>query len=300
LARIAMGIVDRAIEKMRRAQRATEDRNQGAAAASAGMPVRRALPSRKPVRETVPVVTRRIDVDQVKLVTAGLRPPPHEAWQISEQYRQIKRPLIANATGRGATPLTNRHVIMVASALAGEGKTFTAINLAYSIASERDVNVLLVDADAPKPHISKLFASDESEGLMDALQDESLDVESLVLTTDSPGLSVLPIGRRNTQATELLASDRMRTLVTKLGECDPRRIVLLDSPPLLLTTESRALAAIAGQVVLVVCAAQTAQQTLLDALSFLESSRVALVLNRNTRGTQTGYYYGDQQPNAAP
>ena len=293
-----MGIVDRALEKIRQAQRPADARAQTTGASSGSkLPTerRRSSPPAKSRREHSVVSAQRIAVDQDRLSAAGLRAPPHEAWLIAEQYRQIKRPLIANASGRGNIPAANRHVIMVASAMPGEGKTFTAVNLAFSIASEKDVSVLLIDADVPKPQITKLFAPAESTGLLDALQDETLDVESLILPTDTEGLSLLPVGRRHVNATESLASERMRTLITRLGERDPQRIVLLDSPPLLLTTESRALAAIAGQVVLVVCAAQTAQQTLLDALSFLEGRTVALVLNQNTNVEPTGYYYGDEQ-----
>jgi protein-tyrosine kinase len=286
-----MGIVDKALEKLRQAQQPAEAHPQ-----ATGSALRRSSALAKSRKEPSLVPVQRIVIDQDKLMSAGVRPPLHEAWQIAEQYRQIKRPLIANASGRGITPVANRHVIMVASAMPGEGKTFTAVNLAYSIASEKDVNVLLIDADVPKPQLTKLFALTGSAGLLDALQDEPVDVESLILATDTPGLSLLPVGRRQANATELLASERMRTLVTRLGEHDPQRIVLLDSPPLLLTTESRALAAVAGQVVLVVCAGQTAQQTLLDALNHLEGCTVALVMNQNTNLERTGYYYGNEQP----
>jgi protein-tyrosine kinase len=232
---------------------------------------------------------RRIVIDQDGLRAAGLLPPPHDR-QIAEQYRQIKRPLIVNATGRGTTALKNAHVIMMASALPGEGKTFTAINLGFSMAREKDISVLLVDADSPKPHISKLLGAPDSAGLLDLLQNEHLDVESVILPTDVPGLSLLPAGRHNEQATELLASERMRALMARLAQKDSRRIVLLDSPPLLLTTQSRALAAVAGQVVLVVRAAHTAQQTVLDALSYLEGRSVTLVLNQNMSAAPTAYY----------
>jgi len=127
-------------------------------------------------------------------------------------------------------------------------KTFTSINLALSIARERDVSVLIMDADVAKPHISRIFGIDQEPGLLDALADDDLDIESLVLPTDVPGLSMLPAGHHHEAATELLASARMSQLIARLTVRDPRRIVLLDSPPLLLSSESRALVQIAGQV----------------------------------------------------
>jgi protein-tyrosine kinase len=294
-----MGIVEKAIAKMR------EGPHPAVTRAGAAVPVFGALapvdaqrdPQSEKTDQATSSAARRIVIDQDGLRAAGLLPPAHDR-QIAEQYRQIKRPLIANATGRGTTALANAHVIMMASALPGEGKTFMAINLGFSMAREKDISVLLVDADSPKPHISKLLGAAESAGLLDLLQNEHLDVESVILPTDVPGLSLLPAGRYNEQATELLASERMRALMTRLAQRDSRRIVLLDSPPLLLTTESRALAAVAGQVVLVVRAAHTAQQTVLDALSYLEGRSVVLVLNQNMSVAPTAYYGYDEMANA--
>jgi exopolysaccharide/PEP-CTERM locus tyrosine autokinase len=287
-----MSIVEKALAKIREGPRPDSTR-AGAAelvfGALAPVDTHR-VPQPGQTDQATSSAARRIVIDQDGLRAAGLLPPAHQDREIAEQYRQIKRPLIANATGRGTTALTNAHVIMMASALPGEGKTFTAINLGFSMAREKDISVLLVDADSPKPHISKLLGAAESPGLLDLLQNEHLDVESVILPTDVPGLSLLPSGKHNEQATELLASERMRALMTRLAQSSSRRMVLLDSPPLLLTTEARALAAVAGQVVLVVRAAHTDQKTVLDALSYLEGRSVALVLNQNMSAAPTAYY----------
>jgi exopolysaccharide/PEP-CTERM locus tyrosine autokinase len=187
---------------------------------------------------------------------------------------------------------------MMASAMPGEGKTFTSINLAFSMALERDVSVLLVDADVAKPHISKLFGLDSEPGLLDLLQDDSIAAESLILPTNVPRLSVLPAGRHSNEATELLASARMKEIMDEVARYDASRITLLDSPPLLLTTESQALAQIAGQIVVVVRAGITPQGVLQDALSyFAEDKSVSLILNQSVETAAAGYYYygyGDQ------
>ncbi|MBX5461122.1 MAG: AAA family ATPase [Steroidobacteraceae bacterium] len=235
---------------------------------------------------------RIVVIDQDALRAAGLLPPAKQARQIAEEYRQIKRPLIANALGRGATKLQNAHVIMMASAMPAEGKTFTSINLAFSMASEKDVTVLLVDADVAKPHISRLLGLDKERGLLDALQDPTLDVESLVLPTDVPGLSVLPAGKWSENATELLASQRMQQIVAGISRFDANRIALFDSPPLLLTTESRALSQVVGQIVMVVCANKSPQKVVLDAISQLGEHRcVSLVLNQSVANPTSNYYY---------
>lgn len=240
------------------------------------------------------IPSRVVTINQPALRAAGLLPPEHQVRQIANQYRQIKRPLIANAFGRGKPRLPNGQLIMVASAMPGEGKTFTSINLAFSMALEKDTQVLLVDADVAKPQISKMFGIANEAGLLDALTDPSVDVERLILPTDVPNLSVLSAGTRTDQATELLSSDRMAAAMHGMATHDATRIVLFDSPPLLLTTESPALAHAVGQIVIVVRANYTEQNVLLDALSYLpENSSTSLILNQSvTKGESGSYYYG--------
>jgi exopolysaccharide/PEP-CTERM locus tyrosine autokinase len=240
-----------------------------------------------------PLPTRQVHFDAAALRAVGLLPPVHEERQIAQQYRQIKRPLIANAMGRGTPRMPDGHLIMVASAVPGEGKTFTAINLALSMSMEKDVHVLLVDADVAKPHISRLLGAADAPGLLDLLRDPRLDVRSAVLGSNIPNLSFLPAGAATSEATELLASTRMYEVLQAIVQHDQQRVVLFDSPPLLHTTESRALAQVAGQVVVVVRAGETPQQVLLDALSYLREHRsVSFVLNQSMQSAPEGYYYG--------
>ncbi len=277
-----MSLVERALNKMRDAQ----------AAISAGR-------APEPATPLAPGGTVRVENNQPKLHlnrealrAAEILPPVSQERRLADEYRQIKRPLIAGSLApRGGGQRPNGHLIMVASALPGDGKTFTTVNLALSMAAEKDVSVLLVDADVAKPHISRLLGLQDQPGLLDLLQDDQLDVESMILPTDVPGLSVLPAGRWVPTATELLASNRMERIATQIGARDPSRIVLFDSPPLLLTSESRALAMVVGQVVLVVRAGHTPQRAVFDALEFLgEGKSVGLVLNQSEEPSTGGYY----------
>ncbi len=292
-----MSLVEQAIKKLQQSR--TPD---------AGAPVRHAPASGNPAptgrvasppSAAIPppgprvVPTKRIEVNREALRTAGLLPPEHDERQIAGDYRQVKRPLIAAATGRGAPQVENGHVIMVASALPGEGKTFTSVNLAMSIARERDLEVVLVDADVAKPHISRSLGLDSQKGLLDLLLDETADVESLIFATDIPGLSFLPAGKHSETATELLASTRMEHILATMSANDPRRIILLDSPPLLLTSEARVLSGAAGQVVIVVRAGYTAQQAVLDAIGYLgDHGSISLILNQSQGTASEGYYHG--------
>ena len=177
-------------------------------------------------------------VDNAALRAAGYFPEPERDAQFADQYRRIKRPLIDKALA-GASGIGEARVILVTSALPGDGKTFTSINLALSMALERDISVLLVDSDVAKRHFSEIFGLQAQPGLLDALVDEHLEPESLIVPTSVRGFSILPAGSRMAGTAELLSSNRMRQIVTGLCARNPRRIVLLDSPPLLVTNEGR-------------------------------------------------------------
>lgn len=257
-------------------------------------------PSRGPIEPPRP--TRVVRINHTALRAAQILPPQDKERQLAEEYRHIKRPLIASALGRGDQQLHNGHLIMMASALPSDGKTFTSINLALSLALEKDISVVLVDADVAKPHISKIFQIESEPGLLDVLCDETLDVESVIMPTDVPRLSIVPAGKRNETAAELLASGRMAKIVAALGARDPNRIVLLDSPPLLLTSESRALASVVGQIVLVVRADVTPQRAVFDAIDLLgEGKQISLVLNQSNEASRSGYYeyYGQREDSSA-
>ena len=224
----------------------------------------------------------------------GMLTPDSKQSITGEEFRVIKRPLLANAFGKGTAPIKNGKRIMVTSAFPGEGKSFCAINLAMSIAAERDHKVLLIDADVARPSIPRELGISAEVGLMDWLLDPKLDVADLVLATNVDKLSILPAGRRHQQATELIASASMSRLLEQISSRFPDRICIFDSPPLLVTTEARTLASYMGQIVMVVEAGRTPRDIIAEALSTVESCEVVgLVLNKAKKIETSGYYgYG--------
>lgn len=287
-----MSVVEKAIRKLQESQAG------GAAAPPAG-----AAPAPpNTAGGSAPAHPRgeKIVIERGTLRSAGLLPPEADMPMLARQYRKIKQPLIARAVGRGVPRAPKGYLVMIASAMTGEGKTFTAVNLALSMALEKDVKVLLVDADVAKPNLSQVLGLGKAPGLLDVLRQPELDVESLIHPTDLPTLAVLPAGTGAHEATELLASARMGQLTEILGENDMRRIVVFDSAPLLQTTESTALARVVGEVVVVVRAESTPQPVLLDALKVLEGhNSVSLVLNQSVRTADAAYYYygyGQERP----
>jgi protein-tyrosine kinase len=239
------------------------------------------------------VVSRQVDLDLDAMVAAGLVSPNAPRSNIADQYRVIKRPLIANAMGKGAVPVANGNLIMVTSAVAGEGKSFTALNLAMSIATELDNTVMLVDADVARPSILRMLGLPASRGLLDLLVDDQVELSQVLLRTSIDKLTLLPSGTPHIRATELLASDAMTLLIEDIAKRYADRIVIFDSPPLLLTTESRVLASHMGQIVVVVHAEKTLQSDVEHAISTIESCPVKmLVLNQAKASFSGGYGYG--------
>jgi exopolysaccharide/PEP-CTERM locus tyrosine autokinase len=239
-------------------------------------------------------LSKHIEVDNAALRASGYFPEADRDRQFADQYRRIKRPLIEKALSASSGSPEPR-VIMVTSALPGDGKTFTSINLTLSLALERDISVLLIDADVAKRHISSIFKLQEQAGLLDALVDERLDAESLIVPTTTRGLSILPAGKFVAGTAELVNSNRMRYIIATLTARLPRRVLILDSPPLLVTNEGTALIKIAGQVVLVVRAGVTPRPAVQSALALIDAEQAGgIVLNQVHGITGEGYYgYGE-------
>jgi len=306
-----MSLVERALKKLQET-RAPNDasrpmHSQSPDVASPRVTANPAVLPQRTREITLPIAdrpSRVVAIDKSALRAMELMPPQNLERLLANQYQQVKRPLVASALGRAGTAIKNGHLIMLASALPGEGKTFTSINLALSLAREKDTEVLLVDADVAKPHLSRIFKMQSEPGLLDLLTDTQLHPDSCILTTDVPGLKLLPAGKQLENATELLASDRMTQVVQQIGGDSGRRIVLFDSPPLLLSTESRALVPKVGQVVLVVRAEFTAQKAVLEALEAVgDGVPVSLILNQSSSAPSGGYYgygtYGDADSQSA-
>jgi exopolysaccharide/PEP-CTERM locus tyrosine autokinase len=218
--------------------------------------------------------------------------------QLADEYRMIKQPILRKATEESETQNSRCNLIMVASALGGEGKTFTSVNLSLSLASEKDWEVLLVDVDCRNPQLSRLLGVEKEPGIMDYLKDPSLDIESLIMPTSVDGLAVLPLGSIDEHAAEHLASARMDELCERFSAAGKHHIVVFDSSPLLLTSEAPILSTQIGQVALVVQANATPRQAVLEAIEKLDSERaIGLILNRADQGGDIlrygqGYGYG--------
>ena len=235
-----------------------------------------------------------VHVDLDALMRAGLLPSQDEAsGRLSNEVRRAKLPLLHNATGKSAKAPEFADRIVVTSAVPGEGKTFTAINLALSLAREPDFEVVLLDADIPKSDVTRTFGLQGYPGLMDILADESRRAADVILRTDVPNLFLVPAGQRNPLAAELFGGRRMSQVLEDLGANSKQRLLVFDSSPLLATPEARVLASQMGQVVVVVGAGHTRRYELKSALEGLgDSQYVGLILNKSRLPAIENPYYG--------
>jgi len=235
-------------------------------------------------------------VDRAMLAENGMIVPGAPIGPLAEEFRLVKRQLIITSQRLVAGGDEDKaRVVLVCSARPQDGKTFCSVNLALSMAAERDTEVLLVDADVAKPDVLGRLGLNEGPGLLDALDDASIDVESLVMPTDVPHLSVLPCGTKTASDTELLASARTRDVLQRLLSANPRRLVIFDSPPALAASSASVLAMLAGQVMMVVRADRTPESEVSAAIALLDAcEHIQLVLNSVAfvPGSRRFGYYG--------
>ncbi len=212
---------------------------------------------------------------------------------IYEEFRVIKRKLINNAFGPLSSSLKHPNLILVTSSRPGEGKTFTSVNLALSIALEQDKTVLLVDADVLRPNVSRTLQISTPRGLTDYLSTDKLDVSDIMYSTNVERLKLITAGKPHHLSTELLASDKMMDLVQEFASRYPDRIVIFDAPPLLGVNETSVMAGMCGQAVVVLEENKTKLDELDKAISLLPKDlAVGFVINKAYYSRDKGYGYG--------
>lgn len=248
--------------------------------------------------EVSPKIWMKVDIEGLK--EFGLQFPESDTELLGQQFRRIKRPVLNIGFGDLSANTENSNVIMVASALPKSGKTFCSYNLAASIARERDIGAVLVDADVLRPNASRAFGVEEKVGLIDYLLDPNITLDEILIGTDLHDIIIVPAGQQHEEATELLASQRMEHLVHELSVRFSARAIIVDTPPLLVTNEAHVVAKHMGQIVFVIEAGKTSQEAVVNALESLNQDKpINAIINKvrgsNKKGHGSGYsgsYYG--------
>jgi protein-tyrosine kinase len=228
-----------------------------------------------------------------RLKEQGFLTPEARATATGREFRMIKGPVLEKAYGTETQRVPNGHRIVVTSALPGEGKTFCAINLAISIAVTGSRRVMLIDADVAQPSVAKHLGIEDRMGLIDLLTGRESDPLKIILQSSIPGLAVMPAGRFQQHAGEYLASQEMSSLMDRLCADYPEMLIIIDTPPLLAVTETRALVQRAGQTLLVVAAGSTKRESVDTALAAVAGySNISMILNKLPPGrSEFGAYY---------
>lgn len=231
----------------------------------------------------------------------GMITPDNFKSKLSFEFRGVKRKLIANARDPKTQALT-KNLIMVTSALPGEGKTFTSMNLALALAAERDLRVLLIDGDVIHPSLGALFEPVPAKGLTDLLNGNCNHVDEVMHTCSNlPNLNVVFAGPRDERAPELMSSRRMTDICLEISTRYNNRIVIFDTPPVLASSETANLAMHVHQTLMVVSAGQANRSQLQSALENLSTCQnISLIFNKAPKwykaDSDSYYYYGMERP----
>lgn len=235
--------------------------------------------------------SQKITIDLEHLADQGVIIPGEERSILNEEFRRIKQPIINNIKGKSAHPIPKANLLQVTSSLPGEGKTFTAINLAMAISQEFDYTVLLVDADLLRSSVNKVFGIEDKAGLSEYLSGDVDSLSDVLLTTNIPKLTLLPAGKKHHLTSELFSSSLMDSLFDELSERYNDRIIIIDSPPVLSTNEANILSRKVGQIIFIIEQNKTTQASVKEALSqFDDNSVLGIVMNKTRTSNSSGYY----------
>ncbi|MEP0355616.1 MAG: XrtA-associated tyrosine autokinase [Paraglaciecola sp.] len=293
-----MNSIEKALQKQNQKASEQPDRDTTVNAEPASSSIEKAVGTQSPRVQPSKSTTNKVDIeiDFEALDKKGFVSTNSQRQIINEEYRAIKRKLLDNAFGPLSKSLNNSNIIMVSSSRPGEGKTFTAVNLALSIALEQDKTVLLVDADVLKPNVMRTLELNNTVGLMEFLLGEKDNISEVMCTTNLDNLRIIPAGKSHHLSTELLASEKMQEAVEEFANRYPDRVVIVDTPPLLGINETAILANLAGQALVVVEETKTKLADVSNAVKQLNPDMaIGFVVNKaekaNSDGSGYGYYY---------
>ena len=247
-------------------------------------------------RDNLREISQTVRIDEDRLHEKNILTLNNDNVLVAEEFRLIKRSLLINAFTGGDNAIENGNIIMVTSSQPDEGKTYCALSLALSMAKEKDLNVLLVDADVAKPDVLNTVGVKGGRGLIDVIGDDSIDLSECILKTDIKNLSILPAGKKHSFTTELLASEKMGNLIDELAQRYHDRVIVIDSPPALASSAASVLAMHVGQILFVVEADRTSEEEVKESLQLVKSCKnINLILNKaqiHTGNKRFGSYYG--------
>lgn len=207
----------------------------------------------------------------------------------AESYKVLRTHILQKTGGQGGI------TVMVTSAVPGEGKTLTAVNLSLTVAKEFHQTVLLVDSDLHQQKIHDYLGYESGYGLADYLI-YGTPLSDLIVWPGVEKLTVISGGQNVMSSSELLSSPRMKDLVKELKSRYPERYVIFDVPPVMAGADVLAFAPQVDYIVMVVRAGSTSLTDVKRALALLPQEKIlGVVLNRAESPEITRDYYGSKK-----
>ncbi len=224
------------------------------------------------------------------LVQTGLIEGKTARNRVSEEFRLVQSQVLRAAFAQPGGEAGFTNLLMVTSARPKEGKTFTALNLAASIARQGDRQVLLVDADAKHGSLCDALGLSQAPGLLDLALAPLLDPLPFLRPTEIGMLSFLPVGHHRGERPELFASDQMVRAMQSLGRRFADRLVILDVSPCLSTSDPATLAPVVGQILFVIEAERTQRDEVEASLDLIQTCpTITLLLNKVRMSTPRSF-----------
>jgi protein-tyrosine kinase len=234
-------------------------------------------PHSAPERDPAGEGNRPALIDETALARAGLIDWEKRGTRIFEEFSIVQANLLRYSFGENGTAAARAgNLVMVTSALAGEGKSFISLNLAVAIAQQAEREVLLIDGDTKPGSLAGAFGLSRAPGVLD-LAGGDRDLADLIIPTTKANLGFLPLGGHGKAVSQV----RVASLVADIGRRDSQRLIILDTPPCLSSSDPHTLAPVVGQTVFVIAAGLAQQGDIEAALDLVQACpMISLLLNK--------------------
>jgi capsular exopolysaccharide synthesis family protein len=204
----------------------------------------------------------------------------------AEHYKMLREQV------RGLRSPNGAYFLSITSPIKRDGKSSVAVNLGAAIALETDEKVLLMDCDFRRPQLHNYFSLRRTPGISDYLTSTSDgNILSYIQETSVPGLQLLSAGTPTSLSSELLATEKMNGLMKEIRLKLPHHRIIVDTPPVLSTSDARVLARLVDGIIMIIRAGKTPRDCVTEAMQILQSDKlVGIVLNGAELGIESNYY----------
>ncbi len=225
------------------------------------------LPHKHRIKHMIEVTPLdRSELDDAKIIYAGMA-----NRQILNAFRELRTKLFQKA-GK------ENFVLMVTSVCESGGSSYVGINLGAAIALDRGKTAIVVDCNLYQPCLENMLADEPEFGLADYLEDAELSVDDIIYASGIPRLRIVPAGQDHEPGSELFSSEGMEKFITELKARYPDRYIIIDTPPITDSADTRILQELCDYCMLVVPYGKIGKDQVLLALDAIDKERLVGVV----------------------